>query len=65
MSGHFEPLVPLARAAAEAGHDVAFATGEPVDAVARDRGFEAFNGRAGPAAARRTSARPHPALARP
>jgi UDP:flavonoid glycosyltransferase YjiC (YdhE family) len=40
--GHFDPLVPLARAAAAAGHDVAVAgRAEMLDAI-RDRGFEAI-----------------------
>jgi UDP:flavonoid glycosyltransferase YjiC (YdhE family) len=40
--GHFEPLVPLARAAAAAGHDVAV-TGRPDMLVAIwERGFEAI-----------------------
>ena len=42
LAGHFEPLVPLARAARARGHSVAFATGEPWAARARERGFEAF-----------------------
>jgi UDP:flavonoid glycosyltransferase YjiC (YdhE family) len=45
LAGHYEPLVPLA-AAREAGHVVAFATGEPFDERARRAGFEAF--RVGP-----------------
>jgi UDP:flavonoid glycosyltransferase YjiC (YdhE family) len=44
--GHYYPLLPLARAAAEAGHAVAVATGEPVRGVAEADGFEAFS--AGP-----------------
>lgn len=42
LTGHFEPLFPLAAAAARAGHDVAFATGAPVVGEARARGVEAF-----------------------
>lgn len=46
LSGHFEPLLPLAQAAREAGHDVAFASGDPIVGRADDAGFGAF--RAGP-----------------
>ena len=46
LAGHYEPLVPLATAAKEAGHAVAFATGDPYDERARRAGFEAF--RVGP-----------------
>jgi UDP:flavonoid glycosyltransferase YjiC (YdhE family) len=46
LTGHFDPLVPLATAARSAGHEVAFATGEPFTNRARDEGFESF--RAGP-----------------
>ena len=46
LAGHYEPLVPLATAAGEAGHVVAFATGEPYDERARRAGFGAF--RVGP-----------------
>lgn len=42
LAGHYEPLVPLASAAKEAGHAVAFATGEPYKERARRAGFEAF-----------------------
>ena len=42
LAGHFEPLRPLATAAVAEGHDVAFATGEPLVATARERGFEVF-----------------------
>ena len=44
--GHYYPLLPLARAAAAAGHAVAVASGEPVRGVAEADGFEAFS--AGP-----------------
>jgi UDP:flavonoid glycosyltransferase YjiC (YdhE family) len=44
MAGHYEPLVPLARAALRAGHEVAFATGDP--ALARE--FTAFKAGPGP-----------------
>jgi len=40
--GHFHPLVPLARALTGAGHDVAFATGEPFRDRVEAAGFEAF-----------------------
>ena len=39
--GHFEPLAPIARAAAAAGHEVAFASGSLLETV-RAEGFEAF-----------------------
>ncbi len=38
--GHFFPLVPLARAFEEAGHEVAFATAEPSSGAAAAAGFE-------------------------
>ena len=44
--GHYYPLLPLARAAAAAGHAVAVATGEPIRGMAEADGFEAFS--AGP-----------------
>jgi len=47
LSGHFDPLLPLAEAARATGHEVAFATGSPVVGRARDAGFAAFE--AGPA----------------
>ena len=40
--GHLHPLIPLARAAATAGHDVAFATGEPIRGTVERLGFAAF-----------------------
>jgi UDP:flavonoid glycosyltransferase YjiC (YdhE family) len=46
LTGHLHPLVPLARAAAAAGHEVAFATAEPALSDARGHGFAAFS--AGP-----------------
>jgi len=46
LSGHFEPLLPLAVAARSAGHWVAFASGEPVVARAAEAGFVVFE--AGP-----------------
>lgn len=47
LSGHFDPLLPLAAAARASGHTVAFASGDPVVGRARDAGFTAFE--AGPA----------------
>ena len=47
LAGHYRPMLPLARALAEAGHDVAFASGEPVLGEAEAEGFTAF--RIGPA----------------
>jgi UDP:flavonoid glycosyltransferase YjiC (YdhE family) len=41
--GHFHPLVPLARAAERAGHEVAFATGEPFRGLVEAAGFEAYS----------------------
>ena len=48
LAGHYEPLRPLAAAARDAGHAVAFATGPPVVARARHDGFDALP--AGPGA---------------
>ena len=42
LSGHFDPLLPLAAAARASGHTVAFASGDPVVGRARDAGFTAF-----------------------
>ncbi len=42
LAGHFRPMLPLARALAEAGHEVAFASGEPVAGEAEAEGFTAF-----------------------
>ena len=47
LSGHFDPMLPLAAAARASGHTVAFASGDPVVGRARDAGFTAFE--AGPA----------------
>ncbi len=47
LSGHFDPLLPLAAAARAAGHTVGFASGDPVVGRAHDAGFAAFE--AGPA----------------
>jgi UDP:flavonoid glycosyltransferase YjiC (YdhE family) len=41
-AGHFEPLVPVARAARAAGHDVAFTCGAGMVAHVERRGFAAF-----------------------
>lgn len=49
--GHYYPLVPLARAAAAAGHAVAVATGKPILGLAEADGFEAFSAGLGFAAA--------------
>lgn len=40
--GHFHPLVPLARAVAGTGHEVAFATGDGFCDTVRAAGFECF-----------------------
>ena len=40
--GHFHPLVPFARALADAGHDVAFATGASFAPVVAHTGFHHF-----------------------
>ena len=40
--GHFHPLVPLARALVDAGHDVAFATDRAFGVHVRQAGFEAI-----------------------
>jgi len=42
LSGHFDPLLPLAAAAGASGHTVAFASGDPVVGQARDAGFTTF-----------------------
>jgi UDP:flavonoid glycosyltransferase YjiC (YdhE family) len=41
--GHFHPLVPLARAAAAAGHQVAFATADPFRSSVQEAGFATFS----------------------
>ena len=46
LSGHFDPLLPLAEASRSAGHDIAFASGDPVVGRAREAGFASFE--AGP-----------------
>jgi UDP:flavonoid glycosyltransferase YjiC (YdhE family) len=40
--GHVLPLLPLARAVTAAGHEVAFATGDPFQRFVQDAGFAAF-----------------------
>jgi UDP:flavonoid glycosyltransferase YjiC (YdhE family) len=42
-SGHFEPLVPIARASLEAGHSVAFAGQSAMIAAIEKAGFTAFD----------------------
>lgn len=42
LTGHVEPLRPLAAAASDRGHDVAFATGEPALSELRERGLRCF-----------------------
>ena len=39
--GHFQPMLPLARALARAGHEVRWAAAEQVCTALRDRGFDA------------------------
>src|SRR5688500_1722866 len=41
--GHLLPMLPLARAAARAGHDVVVASGAEMATEARSRGFEAWD----------------------
>jgi UDP:flavonoid glycosyltransferase YjiC (YdhE family) len=41
-TGHFLPLVPLARIALRLGHEVAFASAEPIVSQARKSGFQIF-----------------------
>lgn len=42
LSGHFDPLLPLAEAARDVGHSVAVASGDPVAGRANDAGYTAF-----------------------
>jgi len=42
LLGHFHPLVPLARALENAGHEVAFATGPTLCPLVVTTGFRAF-----------------------
>ncbi|MFN2471166.1 MAG: glycosyltransferase [Gaiellaceae bacterium] len=46
-SGHFEPLVPIARAAQDAGHAVAFAAGASMATTVEAAGFTVFAAGAG------------------
>ncbi|MFL5358774.1 glycosyltransferase [Archangium sp.] len=41
-SGHFHPLVPVAQALQQAGHEVAFASGEPIQKQVEAKGFRFF-----------------------
>jgi UDP:flavonoid glycosyltransferase YjiC (YdhE family) len=61
LTGHYRPLLPLARALATAGHDVAIASGEPVVTQAAADGFTAFRAGLGDDA-RDQFARRHPDL---
>jgi hypothetical protein len=42
LPGHFQPLVPLARAAADAGHEIAFACAQSFVPTVERAGFTAF-----------------------
>jgi UDP:flavonoid glycosyltransferase YjiC (YdhE family) len=42
LTGHMQPLLPLAAAAGQRGHEVAFATGMPVVSELRERGLKCF-----------------------
>ena len=42
LTGHYRPMLPLARALGAAGHDVAFASGEPIVGEAEADGFTSF-----------------------
>ncbi|HLL78837.1 MAG TPA: nucleotide disphospho-sugar-binding domain-containing protein [Ktedonobacteraceae bacterium] len=41
--GHFQPMIPLAKALAEAGHEVAIATGSDLRSRAEAAGFQVFD----------------------
>jgi UDP:flavonoid glycosyltransferase YjiC (YdhE family) len=41
-SGHFHPLVPVAQALQQAGHEVAFASAEPLQKQVESKGFRFF-----------------------
>ena len=56
LSGHFDPLLPLAAAARAAGHTVAFASGDPVVGRARDCRLHCVRGRSGRLVSRRMGA---------
>jgi UDP:flavonoid glycosyltransferase YjiC (YdhE family) len=48
-TGHFNPLVPIARACADSGHEVAFATTDNFSSVPEQLGFQTFSfGEPGP-----------------
>jgi UDP:flavonoid glycosyltransferase YjiC (YdhE family) len=49
--GHLHPLLPLARALSDAGHDVAIATGRELRPRAEAAGFEAYDAGMAPGAA--------------
>ena len=42
LTGHYRPMLPLARALAAAGHEVAFASGDPIAGEAAADGFTSF-----------------------
>jgi UDP:flavonoid glycosyltransferase YjiC (YdhE family) len=42
LAGHYRPMLPLARAFARAGHEVAFASGQAIAGEAEADGFTAF-----------------------
>ena len=42
LTGHYRPMLPLARALATAGHNVAFASGDPIAGEAAADGFTSF-----------------------
>ena len=48
LTGHFRPLLPLAEACRRAGHEVAFATADPIAADAEREGFAAIRAGLGP-----------------
>jgi UDP:flavonoid glycosyltransferase YjiC (YdhE family) len=61
LTGHFRPLLPLAEACRQAGHEVAFATADPVAADAEREGFTALRVGLGPESRLQLLAR-HPDL---
>ena len=54
--GHYRPMLPLARALAEAGHEVAFASGDPIAGEAGCGRFQSVSHRAGDGYRRTSSA---------
>lgn len=50
LTGHYRPLLPLASALAASGHEVAFATADPVATDAESAGFTVFRAGLGPEA---------------